>query len=222
MKSIPVTVAACTLMAGLFGGGGAVAGGAGGDASRGNAGRETVCAQPGVVSSEKIRADSLEVANDCGAGSSRIIRAIWWGGYVEWHAGDPHVTCFDVRFYDDMTCGPHNLVAAYLDATAETTRVGLDPDGRPCFRYTLDVDVMVGPGSFWMSIQTGCRHPDPPKWGRLGDEILDGCASLSRPEGGTWDPHPALPDWDASQAFETGEPTPSQEMSWGRLRMVYR
>jgi hypothetical protein len=211
-----------TLLAGLLGAGGAAAGRLGGDAPRGSAGRETVCNQPGVVTSAKIGADSLEVANECAAGSSRIVRAIWWGGYLRWQPGDPHVTCFDVRFYDNLNCRPENLIASYLDATAETTRVGFDPDGRPCFQYALDVDVTVGPGSFWMSIQTGCRQPDPPKWGRLGDEILDGCASVFKPEGGTWEPQVDLPDWDASHAFETGEPTPSREMTWGRLRTIYR
>jgi hypothetical protein len=222
MKSLLVMVAAIALAVGLLGGSGAVAGPAAGDAPRGGANRMTGCYQPGVVSSAKVQADSLEVANECAAGSSRVVRAIWWGGYLKWQPGEPQVTCFDVRFYDDMACHPANLIASYLDATAETTRVGLDPDGRPCFRYALDVDVTVGPGKFWMSIQTGCPRRDPPKWGRLGDEILDGCPSVIKPAGGTWGPPLSLPDWDASQAFEMGDPSPTQGMTWGRLRMIYR
>jgi hypothetical protein len=209
-------------MAGLLGSGGAAASRAGGDTPRGSAGRETACNQPGVVSSAKVEAESLEVANECAAGSARVVRAIWWGGYLKWQPGDVHATCFDVRFYDDKACRPANLIASYLDAIAETTRVGFDPDGRPCFRYALDVDVTVGPGSFWMSIQTGCPQWDPPKWGRLGDEILDGCPSVIKPAGGTWDPLVSIPDWDASQAFEIGDPTPTQGITWGRLRMIYR
>jgi hypothetical protein len=104
----------------------------------------------------------------------------------------------------------------------ETTRVGLDPQGWPCFQYALNVDVPVGPGSFWMSVQTGCRYPDPPKWGRLGDEVLDGCFSLSQTVPGTWDPPLSFPDWDASQAYEIDDPSPAQQTTWGCLRLIYR
>ncbi len=223
MKSLHSPAAVFMILAGLIAGGVAAEGRAGYDVARWDTAREAVCNQPGVLGSEKVRADSTEVANDCSAGSSRIVRASWWGGYLAWQPGQSHVTCFDVRFYDDAVCSPASLIAAYTDAVAETTRVGADPEGRPCFRYDLDVDVTVGPGSFWLSIQTGCRHRDPPKWGRLGDEVLDGCPSLLKPESeGTWELPPTFPDWEASQAFETGEPTPARETAWGRLRILYR
>jgi hypothetical protein len=222
MKTIPRTVILITLLGVSCAPAAEAAEAISGPLAGWRAARDVVCLQPGVESSEKIPADSMEVANDCAAGAARVLRAKWWGGYVDWNPGEPLVTCFHVRFYRNEACTPSDLIAAYLDAEAETTRVGDDPQGRPCFLYELVVDVPVGPDPFWMSIQTACRGRYPPKWGRLGDEVLDGCNSQWQTDGGGWNPVPTLPDWDASQAFEVEDPTPVHATSWGRLRRLYR
>jgi hypothetical protein len=177
----------------------------------------------------KIPADSAEVANDCpDAGVVRIVKAIWWGGYIEWAPGDPDVTCFDVRFYRDASCRPTALITEYLGATPDTTHLGnCTSDSLPCFRYELDVDVLVGPGPFWMSVQTACgsRPLHPLKWGRLGDEVFDGCASVLRVEGEEEWEHvdaPGYPDWEASHEFEASGATPVRPLSWSRLRALFR
>jgi len=188
----------------------------------GSANRETVCILPGVITSEKIPADSTEVANDCAAGTARLVRATWWGGYNEWHPGDPHVVCFDVRFYGDMECTPSSLIASYPSVFPDTTRIGYDPEGRPCFRYDLPVDVPVGPDAFWMSVQKSCELRYPPKWGRLGDGGVFDCPTKWRVEGGMWEEIPIYSWMDASHQFEVAEPTPLRPVTWGRIRTLYR
>jgi hypothetical protein len=184
----------------------------------------TVCRLPGVLSSMKLPADTAEVANECSeAGMATVAKAIWWGGYIDWEPGDPEFTTFHVRFYEDIECTPEALIAEYLWATPDTTHLGNCNDGLPCFMYELDVSVDVGPGPFWMSIQMAINDRPPPKWGRLGDEVLDGCASQWRPEGdGEWDDPPVPPDWDASHEFEIGPPTPVKPTTWGTVKSLYR
>ncbi len=200
-------------------------GGFSGTASR-SVNPEVVCSMPGNLDTDKIPADSAEVANDCGGvGLARVTRAIWWGGYIYWQQGDPDILAFDVRFYDDVNCTPGSLLAEYLEVTPDTTRLGDCSDGYPCFRYELEVDVDVGPGAFWMGIRTsGVFDPYPPRWGRLGDEVFDGCSTVWREDVfGQWSEPPLPPDWDASHEFvidPTG--TPIEPSSWSRVKSLHR
>ena len=53
-----------------------------------------------------------------------------------------------------------------------------------------------------MRSATALVFRESPKWGRLGDEVLDGCASHVLCEGSSdWDPLPLLNEWDVSQEF---------------------
>ena len=190
------------------------------------ASRETVCIQPGMLDAVKIPADTTEVANDCEVPDARrVIQAIWWGGYTEWEQGDPDITSFDVRFYSNIACTPDMLLAEYLSATPDTTQLGDCMDSLPCFRYELDVDVDVPAGSFWFSVMVAAddRGRYPPKWGRLGDDLDQGCFTVWRVAGGDeWEVPPLPPDSDASQAFEVEEATPAGETSWGSIKQLYR
>ncbi len=185
---------------------------------------EIVCIQEGMLNGYKVPADTAEVANDCvEAGSAHVVRAIWCGGYTEWEPGDPHITTFHVRFYEELDCKPFSLIAEYLSAEPDTFSMGYCTDGLPCYQYELEVDVPVGPDPFWFSVQSAFAGKDryPPKWGRLGDEADFGCGNRVRPENDIeWLPLDPI-HTDVSQKFVVEHPTPAEDGTWGAIKARY-
>ncbi len=185
---------------------------------------QVICSQPGLLDGFKIPADSLEVANDCWVMEpARIVHAVWWGGYLNWHPGDPHITTFDVRFYDNIECTPIDLIAEYIEVTPDTTFMGNCTDGLPCYRYDLDVEVDVGADPFWFTVKALIDSPDryPPKWGRLGDELDIECFTVWGDLESGWEILDLPPDSDASQEFITEDPTPAENSTWGRIKVRF-
>jgi hypothetical protein len=188
--------------------------------------RDVECSQPGMIYAYKIPADSAEVANDCWPSEAgRVVRTIWWGGYTDWDAGWPHIVTFDVRFYTDVECFPDVLIAEYIAATPDTFSMGNCTDGLPCYRYELEVDVPVASERFWFSVMVaqGVGDRYPPKWGRLGDEMDDGCPTVWRfGADDPWDVPQIPPDSDASQEFWIEPVTPVEGSTWGAIKEIFR
>jgi hypothetical protein len=188
----------------------------------------TACDQQGRTSDPLFQADSLEIANDCvGAGVNTILKAGWWGGYIDWHPGDPEVRCFNVGIYDDNGGVPGRILAAFPCVTPDSViSIGLCGQ-QPCFRYVLSMTVDVGPEPFWLGVQAlwaaaAPARPYPPKWGRLGDEALEGFGSVTRVPGQEWVLIPICAECDVSQTFEFASAAATEPMSWGVLRSLYR
>ncbi|MBM3285935.1 MAG: hypothetical protein FJY88_01075 [Candidatus Eisenbacteria bacterium] len=222
---------ACVCVVGLLVAGGVAGAGAEGEpaAPRGPdrwSPRDVICSQRGIPESAKFPSDSIEVANECEVTSTcTIIKATWWGGYMERRPTYPDSAVFNVRFYGDLVCTPTGLLAEFLGIKLPGTFIGNDPDELPCYRYDLEVAIPLEPGKFWMGIQALATSETrlPPKWGRLGDEIFLGCGSQWRfPDFATWFEDQIPHEWDASQEFEVEEPTPARSTSWGALRGLYR
>jgi len=138
-----------------------------------------------------------ETANDFYSSASvTILEAVWWGEYYS--GGEPDVSAFNLRFYDDSDGTPGSLIAEYLESSqVDAIYIGQGIGG-PIYEYHAPVSVDIGVGSYWFSVQA-CDHVFPPQWGRLAAGQVTGYESVSRSR------FLGFPDWTASsQVF--GEP----------------
>ena len=183
-----------------------------------------------VMSSEIISAFGLEteVANDFSSSSpTTIFEAVWWGEHMEYtQGGEPDVTAFNLRFYDDAGGVPGSIVSEYLESIpTETIALGQGTYGA-VFEYHAPVSVAVGEGSYWFSVQA-CDHVFPPQWGRIAAGQVTGNQSTFRSE------YFAYPDWtpaidvfgvafDCSQEFDCFNRVAVKPTSWGSIKGLYR
>lgn len=185
------------------------------------------------ISSEIIGAFGLEseLANDFVLSEAYAVsEAIGYGGYYNWVQGDPPVTSYNWKFYDDGGCVPLNLIAIYSQPAAAETFIGYDGYGYPTYKLESGyIEVSVWPNSrYWFGLQAG-DHPFPPQWGRQGTGmVVTGCDTMFKSA------FFAYPDWtpagdllggpyEAAQELECwGIGLPTQETSWGAVRGLFR
>jgi hypothetical protein len=188
-----------------------------------------------IASSEVIGAFGLEteIANDFLPGTSGwVVGARWWGGYYNYLPGDPLLTSFNLRFYDDSgSCLPGSLLCEYvLPHNANETFLS-EQFGFPVYEYHSNAGevccAVVGDALYWFGAQGG-DHPFPPQWGRLeaagGVQLCDTVFKsvfFSYPD---WEPADILP-YDASQEFECAElcaPVATAPSTWGSIKGLFR
>jgi hypothetical protein len=187
-----------------------------------------------IGSSEVISAFALEteLANDflVGAGPN-VDGARWWGGYYNYIPGDPLVTSFNLRFYDDAGCIPGSVLCEYVIPTNANETFIYDQFGFPVYEYN-DEDVCCAVAAdvlYWFGAQAG-DHPFPPQWGRieaaggvqLCDTVFKG-AIFSFPD---WTPAVDVfgVAFDAAQELTCGDcqGTATEETSWGAIKGLYK
>jgi hypothetical protein len=167
-----------------------------------------------LISSEVINSYDIEseFANDFLSSGGVVRRARWWGGYYYYVPGDPLVTSFNLRFYDDAGGTPGSILCEYVIPTNANESFLYDQGASPLYEYRDD-DVccpVVEGIPYWFVAQAG-NHRYPPQWGRLaaagGVQLSDAmfrCAAF-----GYWDWTPTVDfigfAWDASQEFECTE-----------------
>ncbi len=211
----------------------------------GETGREVSCSQPVDMQTDKISSEVnsyydyvSEVANDCQVEvPGTLTRVSWWGGYIDGPPGDPEVTTFILRFYEDsdLSCTPGVVIAELLDQAPSITYIGDGPSGYPTYIYDLAISVHLEPGIFWFGVQAvneAMRFRYPPKHGRAGDggdkaperscETMFRSAYYGFPD---WTPisevigHP----WTASQEFEfIPDQISTRQDTWGAMKSLYR
>ena len=120
-----------------------------------------------------------ETANDFYSSEpTTIYEAVWWGEYFN-SPGDPTVSAFNLRFYDDAGGVPGSIVAEYLEtAPTDTFAIGQGPEG-PVYEHHAAVSANIGEGTYWFSVQA-CDHAFPPQWGRLAAGLVTGHDSSIR------------------------------------------
>jgi hypothetical protein len=163
-----------------------------------------------IVSSERIPALGFEseLANDFLPPGNCISYARWWGGYYYYTPGDPLVTNFTLRFYEDAGCVPGAVLCERIVPSNAGEMFIYDQFGLPVYEYNwyMGCNVLID-NLYWFSAQAG-GHISPPQWGRLeaagGVQFCDTvlrCAYLGYPE---WVPAiDALGvSFDCSQEFE--------------------
>lgn len=147
-----------------------------------------------AMTSEIISVYSLEseIANDFYSSSpTTIFETVWWGEYFNGQ-GEPNVSAFNLRFYEDGGGVPGSLVAEYLETIpTETIALGQGQDG-PIYEYHAFVMVDVGEGPYWFSAQA-CDHEFPPQWGRLATGEVTGNQAMFRSA------YLGYPDWTSSE-----------------------
>jgi hypothetical protein len=100
---------------------------------------------------------SQQMADNFSLSSSRAITAVqWWGGYYSGLFADN----FTVRFYDDTSGGPGNLLASYNVGTAGQTDTGVQFSyfGREVYSYSIVLPNSfnaTGGITYWVSILNG-------------------------------------------------------------------
>lgn len=188
----------------------------------------------GKISSDIIGAYGLvsEIADDfmiCDAGiAATIVKAIGYGGYYNWAPGDPDVTAYNLRWFDDTDCFPGAMFASQLGLTETVSFIGYDGFGYPTYKLEFVVSVAVdGATRYWWVLQAD-DHVFPPQWGRQqAADFIWGCDAMFKSA------FFGYPDWvpaggldiffDAAQEFdcECG-PTSSQAPTWGQVKALFR
>jgi hypothetical protein len=183
------------------------------------------------ITSEIIAMFGLEseLANDFVLGDDiTVTKAIGYGGYYNWIAGDPPITSLNWKFYSDGGCYPDALVDTFTGLGAQTF-IGYDGFGYPTYKYELDVWFEALANTiYWLGLQAA-DHPFPPQWGRQGAGAVTNCDTVFRSA------YFGYPDWtpagdlvgapfDAAQEFDCswGIGTPTQETSWGAIKGLFR
>jgi hypothetical protein len=186
-----------------------------------------------IGSSEQILEFGLEteLANDFLTDRDLTITlARWWGGYYNYTPGDPLVTSFNLRFYENADCLPGPLYYEVVVFSNAHESFIYDQGAYPIYEYRLSLVLEVTQGhNYWFLAQAG-DHPFPPQWGRLQSVESIGCEAAFRSEFFSY------PDWavpcgdlppiypcDFSQEFEEeSEPTPVIPSSWGKIKGLSR
>lgn len=165
-----------------------------------------------IGSSEVISSLNLEseVANDFFAQAGSNIRlARWWGGYFNYSPGDPHVSGFTLRVFDDVGSSPGTLVASFDLQGAAAESLVYNQGEHPIYRYEACIDFSPpATGVYWFEVQAS-DHPFSPQWGRVASSSVHGAPSMFRST------HFGFPNWtqaglvfgqsyDASQEFRCG------------------
>jgi hypothetical protein len=122
-----------------------------------------------IGSSEVIGALGIqsELVNDFLVSGICVDNARWWGGYYTYVPGDPLLTSFNLRFYDDGGCVPNDVIAEYILCDNASETFIYDQSGYPIYEYNYGVGCTVVPDNlYWFGVQGG-DHPFPPQWGRL-------------------------------------------------------
>ncbi len=180
------------------------------------------------ISSEIIGAVGLEseLADDF-TPSGAVSKAAAWGGYYTWLPGDPEVTAYNLRFYDDGGCIPAGVIAEYLHEAGTVTFVGYDGFGYPTYKVEVFVNVGTLPGSiYWLGFQAD-DHVFPPQWGRQQAMTVMQCGAMFKSA------FFAYPDWfpasglvgvpfDCAQQIECTGDTATEATSWGNVKALYR
>jgi hypothetical protein len=192
-----------------------------------------------IGSSEVITAFALEteLANDFLSGSEEpyIVGARWWGGYYNYVPGDPLVTSFNLRFYDDAGCIPGSVLCEYvIPSNANETFIYNQGGLFPVYEYDIESGYLYCPVApdvlYWFGVQAG-DHPFPPQWGRieatggvqLCDTVFKG-AIFSFPD---WTPAVDVfgVAFDASQELICGfgiPPFATVPTTWGTVKVLFR
>jgi hypothetical protein len=188
-----------------------------------------------IGSSEVISAFALEteLANDFLVGAGPFLDAArWWGGYYNYAPGDPLVTSFNLRFYDDAGCVPGSILCEYvIPSNANETFIYNQGGLFPVYEYNdLVCCPVAGDVLYWFGAQAG-DHPFPPQWGRieaaggvqLCDTVFKG-AIFSFPD---WTPAVDVfgVSFDAAQELscaETCDGVATQETNWGAIKGLYK
>jgi hypothetical protein len=186
-----------------------------------------------IGSSEQILAFGLEseLANDFLPNAGGYVdNARWWGGYYNYLLGDPLVTTFNLRFYEDAGCVPGPVLCEYIIGSNANETFIYDQFGFPVYEYNWDTCCPVSVDNlYWLGAQAG-DHPFPPQWGRLeaagGVQLCDTVfksAYFSYPD---WVPavDVFLVSFDCSQELtcidECG--TAVETNSWGAIKGLYK
>ena len=198
-------------------------------------GERTVCWEDppnldGLIgSSEQILSQGLEseIANDYIVEGCDPCHVTWWAGYYNYVPGDPLLTTYVLRHYDDGGCVPLSmLVETIIPDNAGETFI-YDQAGFPVYEYQHTYDALgLSDGLYWFGAQAG-DHPFPPQHGRLAAEFIQACDSVFKSA------FFAFPDWlpaidvfgapcDASQRFDDEcDPTATEEATWGSINSLY-
>jgi hypothetical protein len=106
-----------------------------------------------IMSSEEISQYELEseVANDFAlVAADQIGGARWWGGYFSYTPGDPLVTSFNLRFYEDAgNCTPGELLYEWILLDNANETYVYDQAGFPIYEYDTEVCCTLSEGTYW-------------------------------------------------------------------------
>jgi hypothetical protein len=171
-----------------------------------------------------------ELANDFLPNAGGYIdNARWWGGYFNYILGDPRLTGFNLRFYEDAGCVPGDVLCEYIVSNNAGETYIYDQSGFPVYEYNWSTCCpVVQDNLYWFSAQAG-DHPFPPQWGRLeaagGDQL---CDTVFRSV------YFSYPDWvpavdvlgvgfDCSQELTCvdGCGTAIERKSWGKIKALF-
>jgi hypothetical protein len=185
-----------------------------------------------VISSNVVSQFGLEseIANDFVIDhDATIIQARWVGGYYCFVPGDPLLSSFNLRFYDDAGCVPGAVIAEIIIPNNANETFVDDQDGCAWLcSYWYDIEVPVSAGvMYWFGAQGG-DHAFPPQWGRLSTLEIIGCQSRFKSA------FFGYPDWtliedmegidvakDFHQEFVCGEPVAAIPRTWGSIKSLY-